>query len=247
MTLFKNILRFLLMVGLMVYLGYTFLTFSKRGSDDLCASVNISVTDSATAGFVTVKGIEEKLHISNQYPVGQNMDSISCQKIKDVLLQDHFIADVTCYKTPARQVHIIVSQRVPVLRVMADNGENYYLDEKGFRMNPDGYYADLAVVTGNVDYQYVKEKLLPFGLIIRQDGFWNDQIEQIYVTPERELQLTTRIGDLVINAGTADNLDKKLHNLYVFYKKVMSEVGWNQYSEISIAYTNQVVCKKKKK
>lgn len=232
---------------MIVYLSYTFFTFGERGSENVCASVNICVADSNVAGFVTAEGIEAKLRKKSLYPQGLIMDSISCQTIKDALLQDHFISEVTCYKTPAQQVHISVRQRVPVLRVMADNGDNYYLDENGYRMNPDGYYADLTVITGHVDYAFAKQKLLPIGLMISEDGFWNDQIEQIHVTPKHELQLTTRIGDLVINAGEPDNMQRKLHNLYVFYQKVMNEVGWNQYSEISIAFPNQVVCKKKKK
>lgn len=236
-----------MLVGLIAYLSYAFVTSRNRTSAYECEKVQICVSDSNEAGFVTTAGIISKMKQAHLHPVGKPMDSVSCQCIKDMLLRDPFISEATCYKTPAQQVHIIVAQRVPILRIMADNGDNYYIDESGFKMAPDGYYADLPVVTGNVDHQFASTQLLPIGQMLRQDTFWHDQIEQIHVTPNRELQLTTRIGDLIINAGTPDNMEMKLHKLFVFYHKVLAEVGWNQYSEISIAYSNQVVCKKKKK
>ena len=47
--------------------------------------------------------------------------------------------------------------------------------------------------------------------------------------------------------GAPDSIPRKFLNLHTFYKKVMPEVGWNKYSEISVEHVTQVVATKKKK
>lgn len=240
MSLFKNILKLLLVVGLLAYMAYAFIVVVHRSDESRCESINIVISDSLHAGFVSRVTVENILRQKGVYPVGQYSDSVNCYRMQKVLTQDNFIQEAVCYKT-GRQVNVIVRQRIPVLRIMADNGSDYYLDEKGFRMSPRGYEADLVVVTGNVDETFAAKKLVPLGLLIRLDDFWDGQIEQIYVTPNKELELFTRIGDQTITAGRPDKMRQKLSNLKLFYQKVMPEVGWNHYKEICIAYDNQVI------
>lgn len=240
MSLFKNILKLLLVVGLLAYMAYAFIVVVHRSDESRCESINIVISDSLHAGFVSRVTVENILRQKGVYPVGQYSDSVNCYRMQKVLTQDNFIQEAVCYKT-GRQVNVIVRQRIPVLRIMADNGSDYYLDEKGFRMSPQGYEADLVVVTGNVDETFAAKKLVPLGLLIRLDDFWDGQIEQIYVTPNKELELFTRIGDQTITAGRPDKMRQKLSNLKLFYQKVMPEVGWNHYKEICIAYDNQVI------
>lgn len=244
MKLLQNLLKLLLMLVLVGYLGYIFVSVGRKGVGELCTGVRVEIADSLHAGFITPAIVEEKLLKIGLDPRGHMMDSINSLAIEEKLLKDPFIREVECYKTPGGLVHIIVTQRIPVLRVMADNGQNYYLDEKGYKMLTQGYEADLVVVTGAVDDKYAQKYLVPLGLLIRHDDFWDDQIEQINVLPNKKIQIFTRVGDHIIDAGTPVNMERKLRNLHIFYSKVLSEVGWNRYKEISIAYDNQVVCKK---
>lgn len=52
------------------------------------------------------------------------------------LAKHPLIDQVECYKTPSGKLCIEVTQRIPILRVMSANGENYYLDNKGIVMPP---------------------------------------------------------------------------------------------------------------
>lgn len=244
MRLFQNILKLLLMLTLVAYLGYAFSGIGQQGGGEVCVGLRVAIADSLHAGFISAASVEEKLLKSGLHPRGHLMDSICSRDIEERLLKDPFIRDVECYKTPGGLVHVIVTQRIPVLRIMASNGQNYYLDENGYKMLTQGYDADLVVVTGNVDDKYAQKYLVPLGLLIRHDDFWDDQIEQINVLPDKNIQLFTRVGDHTIAAGMPVNMERKLRNLRLFYDKVLSEVGWNRYKEISIAYDNQVVCKK---
>lgn len=236
--------KLILFVGLAVYLAYAFLFVMKEGTGERCTSINVQIADSMTAGFVTKEDVLKKLEAAHFNLKGQLMDSIHGHAIEKKLIKEPFIQKATCYKTPGGIVNIVVEQRVPVLRVMADNGDNYYLDENGYRMVPQGYEADLVVVTGNVSEAFARKRLVPIGLFLRDDEFWNSQLEQIHVTPQQELDLFMRVGDQTIHAGEPVKIREKLEKLRVFYNKVMPQVGWNKYRDINISFDNQVICKK---
>ena len=71
------------------------------------------------------------------------------------------------------------------------------------------------------------------------------QVEQIDVTKEGQIRLVPRVGEHILILGTADDVEKKLERLMNFYKNGLDNVGWNKYRSISVAYDNQVVCKKR--
>ena len=85
------------------------------------------------------------------------------------------------------------------------------------------------------------------GNFLRDDPFWNNQIEQIYVTPQQHLTLVPRVGGHTIDFGDTDSISLKFRNLYTFYAKVLPQVGWNKYSEISVEHVSQIVGRKPKK
>ena len=129
---------------------------------------------------------------------------------------------------------------------MSKDGDNYYLDANGNAMNPQGYVADLVVATGDIDRNFAKKHIVRFGLYFKNNEFWDNKIEQIYVRPDKEIELTPRLGDQVIFFGTADSLECKFQNLKNFYTKVMPQVGWNKYTALNVEHPNQIICKKRK-
>jgi cell division protein FtsQ len=81
---------------------------------------------------------------------------------------------------------------------------------------------------------------------IKKDDFWSAQIDQVYIDGRNRVSLVPRAGSHVINLGTFENYEGKLRNLSAFYEKVLSEVGWDRYSSISLEYRDQVVCRRRK-
>lgn len=105
--------------------------------------------------------------------------------------------------------------------------------------------AHLAIVTGNVDKTFATKDLYKFGLFLQNDKFWDAQIEQINVTPEKEVELVPRVGEHIVFLGKIDNFEEKLAKLKLFYEKALNQVGWNKYSRISLEFNNQIICTKK--
>lgn len=243
----KALLKLLLLLGMVTYLVIAFTHFTRQGDKTVCSSVKVAVSDSLNAGFITQEEVCRILKKNKVYPVGQLMDSINGRVIETTLNKHSFIKSTVCYKGPGGRINILVEQRMPVMRIMAANGEDYYIDEEGFAMRPDGYEANLVVATGQIDKAYARKYLVRLGKHLQTDDFWNNQIEQINVTPEGCMEMVPRVGDHMLYMGKPVNLQRKLNNLRTFYEKVMPTVGWSKYSLINLEYENQVICTKSRK
>lgn len=242
----KTLVKIVLLVALAVYLVFAFADFSRHGDNTVCSSVNYTIADSLHAGFITVEEADRLLRASGLYPVGRTLDQVDGLAIERALRRNSYIDSVSCYKSPNGVVNVLIEQRLPLLRVLSDNGDDYYMDQKGNLMTPQGYVADLIVATGHIDRKYARSELLKLGRFLHADPFWNAQVEQIHVQPNHHLRLVPRVGGHTIEFGTADSISQKFRNLYTFYEKVLPQVGWNKYTEISVEHVTQIVGKKGK-
>lgn len=241
----KTLLKYILLLGLTAYLVFVFIKLPGFGTTDPCRSLKVTIVDSAHAGFITAEEVERLLRKSHAHPVGKPMDNIDSRALEQLLRRNPYIREATCYKTPGERVNLLISQRLPFLRIMAENGENYYIDEKGYTLDPMGYVADLVVATGNIDKQFTRQHLVKLGRFLRDHEFWERDIVQINVDAEREIDLVPRVGNQIIHIGRPDSLERKFKNLRAFYEKVVPTVGWNKYTRINVEHTNQIICTKK--
>ena len=203
----------------------------------------IVIEDQKENDYADVAAMLEKKGVS---PIGKHLDRIRTKTLEQALSKHPLIDEVECYKTPSGKLCIEVTQRIPILRIMSANGENYYLDNKGTVMPPDAKcVAHRAIVTGNVEKSFAMRDLYKFGVFLQKNSFWNAQIEQIHVLPDKNIELVPRVGDHVIYLGKLDDFERKLKRVKVFYEKGLNKVGWNKYSRISVEFGNQIICTKR--
>jgi cell division protein FtsQ len=69
-------------------------------------------------------------------------------------------------------------------------------------------------------------------------------VEQIYVTPEKEFEIITRVGDQVILFGDTTAMAGKFKKLEIFYSEALNRRGWNEYKSLNLKFRNQIICKK---
>ena len=242
----KYVIRLLLLFLSLAYIVFVTVRYSRAEDTRACTALQIDILDSAQATFISKDGIENMLQKYRLYPVGQPMNTISPFKIEHTIESDSFIRRAICSITPGCRIRLAVIQRIPLLRVMADNGEDYYIDDAGTRMEARGYEADLPVATGTVTPDFARKKLKTLGNFLRNDTFWDGQVEQIVVKPNGEIDLIMRIGDQIVHFGKIEDVPIKFRNLYAFYTDIMPKVGWYKYSEISVAYDGRIICKRRK-
>ena len=116
-----------------------------------CRKVLINIDNGVVRGFLDAAAVKNQLQRAKIYPEGDAMDAVSVRRIEDTLENNPLIENAECYKTMGGGVVINITQRLPVLRVMSDNGENYYIDAKGDLLPSNQYASDLAVATGHID------------------------------------------------------------------------------------------------
>ncbi len=244
----KKILLFLAMLAVILYLVIAITALNDKPAGQVCRKVELIIKDSANTGLISKEEITHLLKQKDLYPVGKRTSSIVSKVLEKQLKTHPLIENAECYKTPQGNICLEIIQRLPVLRVMSENGDNYYIDHKG-TIIPANFncLAHLAIVTGNVEKSFAMKDLCKFGVFLQKDKFWEAQIEQINITPQKEIELIPRVGDHVVFLGKLDNFEEKLAKLKIFYAKALNQVGWNKYNNISLEFNNQIICTKKEK
>lgn len=172
------------------------------------------------------------------------MGDISTRHIEETLQNSPFVDKVQCHKTQSGHVCISLTQRMPLIRVKAQNGDDYYIDSRGGVMPNTRYTADLIIATGNISRKYASKILTPIGNYIVKDKFWQNQIVQLNVLEDGSMEMVPRVGNHIIYIGKPHHVDKKMRRLEKFYKYGLNQIGWNKYSYISMEFDNQIICKR---
>jgi cell division protein FtsQ len=241
----KRILLLLAMLALIAYIAVAMTVLNHNSGEAVCHDVSMSFRDTIYGGTVTKKELTELLKKKKLYPVGKKLSGISTKALEAELDKHSLIDHAECFKTPAGGIHIEVTQRIPLLHVMASNGENYFIDNKGQMMPATAKcVARKTIVTGSVEKSFATSDLYNFGVFLQNNPFWNAQIEQINVLPGNNVELVPRVGEHIIYLGKLNRYEEKLDALKSFYVKGLNQVGWNKYSRISLEFSNQIICTK---
>lgn len=186
---------------------------------------------------------------------GIPISNLNVARLERVLEEDPFILDANVFVDAKNYVNITIEQREPIIRVVDNNGLNYYLDKDGFRMPLSKHFTARAlVVTGNLppytpDFlekeNHGLKNIFELADKLLGDEFFSAQIEQVYVSNTREIVLSPKVGDHQILLGKYNDIDEKLEKLVTFYKHALPYEGWNKYKTINLKFKDQVVCEKR--
>ena len=225
------------------YLLFYFLSVRSEKKEDttLCHGVEVVVLDSLKKHFINQSDIHSLLKREKIDPTGKPMQSLNTEKVEQTLLKNKRISQVKAYKTPSGLMGLVVKQRMPVLRVISHTG-SYYVDKDGVIMPTSSRFAiKIPLASGSIEQKLAVGELRDFALFLQEDDFWNSQIEQIFVHPDREVELIPCVGDQRILLGSLEDYQTKLENLKLFYEQAMPKVGWEKYKLINLSYKGQVI------
>lgn len=240
----KTAFKIFLLLAVVGYLVVAIWKFGGEAEDRTCEGVRVEIIDSIPDGFITADYIRSILTKNKISPQGMKISNINLEQIEQLMLEESHIESASCYYDAAGRLCIKVVPQQPILHVISAKGEDYYLSSTGLTMPTAGFNVELCVATGNVTKKFASEHLLELARYIHDDLFWSEQIEQIHVVSPEEIELYPRVGQHVIELGSADNFYDKLSRLRTFYREGLERVGWNKYKKISLAYDGQVVCTK---
>jgi len=206
--------------------------------------------------------------------LAQQMPQLTTIRVKDVdtkavtavVEQSPFLHHVRTSVGMTGRVKIYAQQRRPILRVYCGN-DRFYIDEEGTTLPlsstgrcdvplATGYFQQrLADPQGNVDLSawvndsthrhYTLTQLWRLTDHLYRDNNRLAQYDQIYINAKGDFCLVPNWADFTVVVGSADNLEEKMRHLDRFVERVIPVKGWNAYSEVSLKYKRQIVCRKK--
>lgn len=221
----------------------------KKG-EVVCKSVKIYIPGNQY--FIDKQEVENILHVTSFTLVGRKMDNINLHALEAELKANPFVEYAKVYADMDGIINIEISQRQPILRIMNQFDQDFYVDKNGLKIPlSNNFTARVLAVNGYIEEPFggrvdtlhtaLAKDIFKTVSYIRMDSLWDAQIAQVYINENHEIELIPRVGNQRILLGNADSLDVKFHNLAAFYKQAVPQVGWAAYKVINIKYANQVI------
>ncbi len=241
--------------GLFVAMLVVYISAVERKGASLVEEVLIDIAPLPDGNsLLTDTDVRATIQQSFGKPIeGRSIAELDIGRLESVLEEEPFILEAEAFVTAGNKVRIEILPREPVLRVIDNNGYNYYLDRNGVQMPLSEHFtAKVLVATGSLPtYEEaflsrkrnrLKEAFLLAQLIL-SDPFLSALSEQIYFDSRGKITLVPKLGVGQVEFGHFEAAQSKLRRIKIFYKEVLPYTGWQQYEEISVAYQNQVVAR----
>jgi cell division protein FtsQ len=227
---------------------------NRKQKDHVCHAVLIGIKGGDQKSYVGREAVLKLIEkTANGSLLHRSLTSIDLEQLEKRLNTDPWIKNAELYFDSKDALHVFVEEREPMARVFTTAGSSFYIDSSGHRMPLlEQMSIRVPLVTGftnarrfNAQDSVLLNQVKQVAGFISGNEFWNAQIGQIDITPEREFELFPVIGNHIIKLGAGDNVEEKLDRLYVFYKQVMSKEGFDKYAALDIRFNGQVIGVKK--
>ena len=225
----------------------------KKNDQKECTGIRVDIEGVKNHYFIDRKDVERIIAMyEGDQKVGKPIANFDLDKMENALQKNIWIKNAQIYFDNNGLLQVEIEEREPVARIFTRGGSSFYIDST-LMMLPlsDRLSARLPVFTGfpseaavlhKRDSALLKE-IRAISLELQADAFLNSMIDQVDVTTQRQFEMIPKIGNQVILFGDGTDAKNKLRNLKVFYKNVITKVGWRRYSAINLQYKNQVVGK----
>jgi len=199
--------------------------------------------------FLDRHALWDKVVIQQNLKEGKTkIDRLDIRKVERAALSNQWVAEAQVYVDNNRDMHIYVTQRVPVARIFFENGQSFYLDASLNLLPLSDLFTYYTTIVTNVPVlsndslnKNLRAQIVRLVKFVERDSFWSAQIAQIDVTHDLKFELTPVLGTHKIVFGDTAHIQEKFNNLFAFYKKVLNRIGWDKYETLDVRYTDQIV------
>jgi len=196
--------------------------------------------------------ILDELKRTEEFPVvGRSFRAVDLAIMEELLEKNPFIRGAEVYLDSWNRLGIRVEQRRPVVRVMSERGEQYYLDGEGNKL-PLSRHVAIRVITATGHYppytsgfmaqDHALADLFHLCLELEQDPFLKAFFVQVHADAKGSFTLVPVVGDQKITFGEWADASEKWKKLKAFYREAMPYVGWRKYRNLDLRFRQQVVC-----
>lgn len=258
----KRILKISVMVLLVMGTLFLLSFADQKHQVNRYQSFSISILNASEHDLISEKEIRDIVTERFGKIEGTMITLINLNELETMIRNNPYVATCEVYQTISGELNMIVTVRSPLVRVMNDSGQQYYIDQMGYIVPVTfAHPSHVPIASGNISDRYVMigqgeralaslpdssvlRQIYPVALVISRDDFLKSFIDQIFINDQKEIELVPKMGKQQILFGSSENARQKLDNLKAFYTKIMNKMDWNTYKIINIKYNNQVVCSK---
>lgn len=238
---------------------------NNKHSAEKCKQVLVTFSTTGES-CITEKEIENyTFNNGKSFVIGEEISKIDIRKIEKTIAANPYVAKTEVFITPDGILKIQIQPRIPLMRVMNQSGQSYYIDDQAVMM-PAQKPARVMVANGNIHDIYIPSRklfilenqkrdslmiikqplnrLFILGSYIYNDEFLRSFVQQIYVNDNGDFELIPLVGNFSIIFGGLENVKEKFENIKIFYTKVLLNMGWDKYKSINVKFKNQIICNK---
>lgn len=240
---------------------------NKKEEDIIVKSISINIKNNDENPFIKEIDIQNFFNERNDSLINNKYKNISIPQLEKALNAHPAIQDAQVAADLNGELKISLLQRTPVIRVVTNSGESYYIDSQSKLMPlSDNYTARVIIASGNINepftqrsdysinqYKEIKsfkegsilDDIYEVGSFINNDSLLSSLIHQIHVNADKELELYPAVGNHKIIFGLATDIEEKFNRLKLFYNQGLNKTDtWTKYSAINLKFKNIVVCTK---
>ena len=226
----------------------------KQKNNTRCRGMEIKINGVQNNFFIDKNDVAGFIEKTTGKPEGQLMSSFDLFRVEALLEKNEWIKNAEIFFDNNEKLVINIMEREPVARIFGADGSSYYIDTTTKKLSLSDRFSARVPVFTNFPVKILSraraDSLLlvavkDVGAYILKDPFWMAQVDQVNITADRTFEIIPKVGNQLIVFGTGENYKEKFDNLLIFYKNVISKVGWNKYSQINVAFHGQVVAVKR--
>ncbi len=252
-SLFRKTLVIVLAVILACYVLFAAKLYRPASDKVVSNNAVIVIEDSIAHPFVTSSEIRQLLKRNGLRLEGVPASALMLDSVERVVESHPIVRNAECCLLPSGRVKLIVTQRLPVIRLLPVWGGCHYLDEDGLPMDIDTrrtgvHVMDLPVATGMISMRdtVTLSKLYEMALQLHKSPYWNHLIQEIEVDIKGRWTFYPAEGDFDIRFGYPEDFSVKLGAIRSFYEKILPKVPEGYYSHINLEFKDQLICTRRK-
>jgi cell division protein FtsQ len=248
-------------IGILVCAVALFGFVNSQRRATVCTQSKIEILGEKDIHFVTEKDVYDLLYSKGFRIKDRKAKDINLMAIETELNRHPAVKEAQVFYDAKGILVLRIEQHNPLLRIINNKGDSYYLDEKGeFMPLSDRFTARVPIASGSINESIhthsiaeilandslSKASLLDDLFIIaeaaRKDSFIWSQMEQLHVLPDGDIEFIPVIGPGKILLGDAQNINDKFSRLRLFYRQALPRAGWNAYTALNLKYNKQIIC-----
>lgn len=238
------IIAAVLVVSLGVGMGLLLQSTREKHFQTSCGQLEVSFTDSLK--FVSESDVKNFLARNYGDYIGQRLDSVKLAKIEEMLESRSVVMNSEAWVTDDGILHVSISQRAPVMRLMGEK-DGFYIDAEGYIFPlHKTYTAEVPVVSGKVSRDSVFiASMLRLERFLKDAPKYGAMAESLEIDGNGELNIRTGRGDELFVLGEIKELKEKFAKIEQYYAHIVPHAGEGRYRKVTVKYKNQIICREK--